>query len=167
MPTQENLHTAFEGESMANRKYLAFAKKAEQDKFPQIARVFRAAAYAETVHALNHFKAMGMVKTTAENLKAGMEGESYEFSSMYPPFLEEAKKENVPAAVKSFGFALEAEKGHYDMYKRGLEAVEKGQDLPAHKTWVCEICGHTHEGHEAPDKCPICGANKKAYTEVV
>jgi rubrerythrin len=167
MSTQENLHTAFAGESMANRKYTAFAKKAEQDKKPQVARIFRAAAYAETVHALNHFRAMGMVKTTAENLKAGMEGESYEFTSMYPPFLEEAKKDQNAAAEKAFHFALEAEKDHYEMYKRALAAIEKGEDLPAKKTWVCEICGHTHEGDEAMDKCPICGANKKAYTEVV
>jgi len=167
MSTQDNLQTAFAGESQANRKYTAFAKKADQEKKPQVARIFRAAAYAETVHALNHFKAMGMVKSTAENLKAGMEGESYEFTSMYPPFYEEAKKDQNAAAEKSFHFALEAEKGHYDLYKKALEAVEKGQDLPAKKTWVCEVCGHTHEGDEAPDTCPVCGSNKKAYTEIV
>ena len=167
MSTQDNLQAAFAGESQANRKYTAFAKKAEQDKKPQVARIFRAAAYAETVHALNHFRAMGMVKTTAENLKTGMEGEAYEFEKMYPEFLALAEKENVAAAVKSFHFALEAEKGHWDLYKKALEAVEKGEDLPAKKTWVCEVCGHTHEGDEAPDTCPICNSNKKAYTEVI
>jgi rubrerythrin len=167
MSTQDNLQTAFAGESQANRKYTAYAKKAEQDKKPQIARIFRAAAYAETVHALNHFRAMGKVKSTVENLKDGMEGESYEFTSMYPPFLEDAKKENVPAAINAFRFALEAERGHYDLYKKALEAAEKGQDLPGKKMWVCEVCGHTFEGDEAPEKCPICGANHKAYTEVL
>ncbi len=167
MSTQENLQTAFAGESQANRKYTAFAKKAEQENKLQVARIFRAAAYAETVHALNHFRAMGMVKSTAENLKAGMSGESYEFKEMYPPFLAAAEKAgDNPAAVKSFRFALEAEKVHYDLYEKALAAVEKGQDLPAKKMWVCEICGHTHEGDEAPDKCPICNAAKKAYTEI-
>jgi rubrerythrin len=166
MPTRENLLEAFAGESQANRKYTAFAKKAETEGKLQVARIFRAAAYAETVHALNHFRALGMVKDTAENLRTGMDGEAYEFESMYPGFLALAEKENVPAAIKSFKYALEAEKGHWALYKKALEAVTQGKDLPAKKTWVCEICGHTHEGDEAPDECPICKANKKAYTEV-
>jgi rubrerythrin len=166
MATTENLHEAFSGESQANRKYTAFAKKADSEGKKQVARIFRAAAYAETVHALNHFRALGLVKTTAENLQAGMEGEAYEFKTMYPEFLALAEKENVPAAVKSFKFALEAEKGHYDLYKKALESVEKGKDLPEKKLWVCEVCGHTHEGDEPPDECPICKANRKAYSEV-
>ncbi len=166
MTTDENLRAAFAGESQANRKYTAFAKKADAEGKKQVARVFRAAAYAETVHALNHFKVLGEVKSTAENLKVGMQGESYEFEQMYPKFLAEAEKEGVTGAVRSFKFALEAEKGHYDLYETALKAVEKNEDLPAQKTWVCEICGHTHMGDEAPDKCPICGANKKAYTEI-
>ena len=167
MSTQDDLQAAFAGESQANRKYTAFARKADQEMKPQVARIFRAAAYAETVHALNHFRAMGMVKGTAENLNAGMEGEAYEFKQMYPGFLEAAKAaQDNPTAVKSFTYALEAEKGHYDLYSKALEAVGKGQDLPSKKLWVCEICGHTHEGDEAPDKCPICNAGKKAYTEI-
>jgi rubrerythrin len=167
MSTQEDLQAAFAGESQANRKYTAFARKADAEGKPQVARIFRAAAYAETVHALNHFKAMGHVKSTSENLQAGMEGESYEFKSMYPGFLEAARKANDnPAAVKSFTYALEAEKGHYDLYARAKSAVDQGQDLPAKKLWVCEICGHTHEGDEAPEKCPICMAGRKAYTEI-
>jgi rubrerythrin len=118
------------------------------------------------VHALNHFRALGLVKTTAENLRAGMEGEAYEFKEMYPGFLALAEKENAPAAVKSFRFALEAEKGHYDLYQKALESVEQGKDLPEKKMWVCEVCGHTHMGDEAPGECPICGANRKAYSEV-
>lgn len=168
MSTKDDLQAAFAGESQANRKYTAFAKKADQEGKPQVARLFRAAAYAETVHALNHFKAMGMVKSTAENLQAGMDGEAYEFKDMYPGFLAAAKAANDnPAAVKSFGFALEAEKGHFDLYAKAKEAVEKGEDMPAKKMWVCEICGHTHEGDEAPEKCPICGVGRKMYTEVV
>jgi rubrerythrin len=163
MATPENLQEAFAGESQANRKYTAFAKKADAEGKKQVARIFRAAAYAETVHALNHFKAMGMVKSTAENLKAGIAGEAYEFQTMYPGFLASAEKENIPAAVKSFKYALEAEKGHWELYTKALQAVEGGKDLPEKKLWVCEICGHTHEGDEAPDKCPICAANKKAY----
>jgi rubrerythrin len=166
MATQENLKEAFAGESQANRKYTAFARKAEQEKKPQVARLFRAAAYAETIHALNHFRVLGMVKSTAENLKAGMEGESYEFEKMYPGFLAEAEKEGNATAAKIIKYALEAEKGHYDLYANALKAVEKGEDLAPKKTWVCEVCGHTHEGDEAPDKCPICGANRKAYTEI-
>ena len=166
MATKENLQEAFAGESQANRKYTAFAKKADKDGKPQVAKLFRAAAYAETIHALNHFQAMGMVKSTAENLKAGIEGEAYEFQTMYPNFLAAAEKENVPAAVKTFKYALEAEKGHWKLYKTALESVEKGQDMPAKKIWVCEICGETYEGDEPPEECPICKANKKAFTEV-
>ncbi len=166
MSTQDNLKEAFAGESQANRKYTAFAKKADQDGKKQVARIFRAAAHAETVHALNHFRAMGMVKTTAQNLKAGIEGEAYEFQMMYPGFLALAETEVVPAAVKSFKYALEAEKGHWELYNKALKAVESGKDLPEKKVWVCEVCGHTHEGDEAPDHCPVCGANKKAYSEV-
>jgi rubrerythrin len=166
MATPENLQEAFAGESQANRKYTAFAKKADADGKKQVARIFRAAAYAETVHALNHFKAMGMVKSTAENLKAAIAGEAYEFQTMYPGFLSQAEKENVAPAIKAFKYALEAEKGHWELYSKALQSVESGKDLPEKKVWVCEICGHTHEGDEAPDKCPICGANKKAYTLV-
>ena len=107
-----------------------------------------------------------MVKDTSENLRTGMDGEAYEFESMYPGFLALAEKENIPPLIKSFKYALEAEKGHWALYKKALEAVTQGKDLPAKKTWVCEISGHTHEGDEAPDECPICKANKKAYTEV-
>lgn len=109
MSTKENLAAAFAGESQANRKYLAFAKKAEQDGYPQIAKLFRASAEAETVHALAHFKVMGGVKTTAENLQAAMDGEGYEFTNMYPGFIAEAKKEENKAAEKSFQNAMDVE----------------------------------------------------------
>lgn len=166
MATPENLREAFAGESQANRKYTAFAKKAESEGKNQVARLFRAAAYAETVHALNHFKAMGMVKTTAENLKTAIQGEAYEFQTMYPGFHALAERESMPAAVKTFKYALEAEKGHWEFFNKALQAVESGKDMPEKKLWVCEVCGHTHEGDEAPDQCPVCRANKKAYSEV-
>jgi rubrerythrin len=167
MSTSDDLQSAFAGESMANRKYTAFAKKADSEDRPQVARLFRAAAYAETVHALNHYRAMGMIRSTAENLQVGIDGEAYEFQEMYPKFLANAEKAaDNPAAVKSFNFALEAEKEHWTLYRKALEAVKAGKDLPAKKMWVCEICGHTVEGDEPPDKCPICNAGKKAYTEI-
>jgi rubrerythrin len=167
MSTSEDLQTAFAGESMANRKYTAFARKADSEGEPQVARLFRAAAHAETVHALNHYRAMGMVRSTAENLQVGIDGEAYEFQEMYPGFLAAAEKAgDNPVAVKSFRYALEAEKDHWELYRKALQAVEKGQDLPVQKMWVCEVCGHTVEGDEPPEKCPICNAGKKAYTEI-
>ncbi len=163
--TKENLKDAFSGESQANRKYLAFAKKADQDGLPQIARIFRAAAEAETVHALNHLKTMGGIKTTIENLKAAIEGEHYEFTKMYPEFLKDAEEENNLDAKKTFNFANQVEKVHHELYSKALEAAEKGEDLQKQDIYVCPICGYTVEG-EAPDKCPVCGAAKKAFNKI-
>ena len=161
MSTQDNLQTAFAGESQANRKYTAFSKKADQEKKPQVARIFRAAAYAETVHALNHFKAMGMVKSTAENLKAGMEGESYEFTSMYPPMLAEAQAEGHRAKLM-FGFAVKAEAVHAELYQRALEAVAQGKDLAEAGFYLCPVCGYIEFG-APPETCPICGTRKEKF----
>ena len=130
MPTRENLQAAFAGESQANRTYLAFAAKAEAEGRPQIAKLFRAAAAAETVHAHAHLRVMGGVKGTAENLQAAVEGEAYEFQKMYPEFLKEAEAEKNQAAVISFRNAMAVEKIHHDLYAEALESFKAGKDLP-------------------------------------
>jgi rubrerythrin len=154
--TNDGLKTAFAGESQANRRYLAFAKKAEEDGFPQIARLFRAAAAAETIHALNHLRALGEVKTTTENLEAAIEGEHYEVATMYPPFIEEARAENLKKAETSFRWAWEVEKIHEGLYRKALECLKAGSDAQPVQYYVCPFCGYTHEG-TPPDKCPVCG----------
>ncbi|MHA1106416.1 MAG: rubrerythrin family protein [Promethearchaeota archaeon] len=163
--SEEGLKTAFAGESQANRKYLAFAKQAEKDGLPGVAHLFRAAAAAETVHAHNHLRTLGGIKTTKENLKEAIEGEFYEFTTMYPEFIDDAKKESNAAAERTFNYANEVEKIHHELYKKALEAVENGEDLKENEIYVCSVCGYTHEG-EAPDKCPVCGAVKKAFNKV-
>jgi rubrerythrin len=163
--SEEGLKTAFAGESQANRKYLAFAKQAEKDGLPGIAHLFRAAAAAETVHAHNHLRTLGGIKSTKENLKEAIEGEFHEFTSMYPEFIEDAKIESNAAAERSFNYANEVEKIHHKLYKKALDAVESGKDLKERDIYVCSVCGYTHEG-EAPDKCRVCGALKKAFNKV-
>lgn len=165
MATEKNLKEAFAGESQANRMYLAFAQKADSEGYSQIAKLFRAAAAAETVHAHAHFRVMGGVKDTVANLEAAINGEGYEFQKMYPGFLKEAEAEqNVPAAV-SFRNALAVEEIHHNLYSDALESLKKGKDLPRQDIFVCEVCGNTVYGH-APDKCPVCSA-EKMFTKVV
>ena len=160
--SQENLKSAFAGESQANRKYLAFAEQAEKDKLPQIAKLFRAAAAAETVHAHNHLRAMGGIKSTVENLKAAIEGEHYEFTKMYPEFIKDAKAEKNKDAEKTLNYANEVEKIHHKLYDKALGIAEKSKDLEKGDVYVCPVCGYTREG-TPPDKCPVCGAAKKAF----
>jgi rubrerythrin len=163
--SEENLKAAFAGESQANRKYLAFAEKADKEGFPQIARVFRAAAAAETVHAHNHLRVLGGIKTTKENIKAAVEGEHYEFTSMYPEFLEDAKKEGNADAERTFNYANEVEKVHHKLYESALAVVESGKDLEENDIYICPVCGYTHEG-DPPEKCPVCGAMKKVFKKI-
>ncbi|MHA1985689.1 MAG: rubrerythrin family protein [Promethearchaeota archaeon] len=163
--SEENLKAAFAGESQANRKYLAFAKKADKDGFPQVAKIFRAAAEAETVHAHNHLKELGGIKSTQENIRGAIEGEHHEFTKMYPEFLEDAKSENNKGAERTFNLANEVEKIHHELYKNALEAVESGKDLKKQDVYICPVCGYTVEG-EPPDKCPVCGAVKKVFQEI-
>jgi len=165
MATVDNLKTAFAGESQANRKYTAFARKADAEGLKQIARLFRAIAAAETVHGLAHFRAMGGVGTTLENLKVAQEGERYEFNEMYPPFLAESITDGHRAAELAFKYALAVEEGHYALYGDAIAAAGAGQDLPAAKVYVCDVCGHTVVG-SAPERCPICNALRSKYTEV-
>ena len=165
MPSSENLSNAFAGESQANRKYLAFAKQAETENYPQVAKLFRAAAAAETVHAHTHLRAMGGIKSTAENLEAAMEGEKFEYQEMYPPYLKEAQEEGAKPAEISFKNALAVEEIHHNLYSEAGKSVQAGNDLPARKIYVCEICGNTVYD-EAPDKCPICGVPKSKFIEI-
>jgi rubrerythrin len=165
MATMDNLKAAFAGESQANRSYLAFAKKAAGDGFSQVARLFRAAAAAETVHALAHFRVMRAVKSTPENLQTAINGEGYEFTEMYPKFVAEAVAEGNKAALNSFENAMAVEKIHHDLYSEALAAVKGGKDLPQAKISVCEVCGCTIVG-DVPDTCPICGAKREKFTEV-
>lgn len=164
MSTIENLNAAFAGESQANRKYLAFAKKAEKDGMPNIARLFRAAANAETIHAHAHLRVLDGVKDTGANLQAAIDGEGYEFKSMYPDFIKEAEAEGQKLAVTSFKYAMAVEQLHYDLYSKALEAFKQGKDLDAAKIFVCDVCGCTVLG-EAPDKCPVCGAGRQRFFE--
>ena len=165
MSTKDNLQAAFAGESQANRKYLAFAKKAEEDGLPQVAKLFRAAADAETIHAHAHLRVMGGINDTVSNLKEAVSGEAHEFKSMYPDFLSEAEKEDQKPAMFSFKNALAVEEIHHNLYTEALKAVEAGSDLPAQKIYVCPVCGNTVYG-EAPEKCPICNVPKEKFFEV-
>jgi rubrerythrin len=161
--TNENLMAAFAGESQANRKYLAFAEKALADGYPKAAKMFKAAAMAETVHALSHFKAANGVGSTEDNLKAAAEGETFEFEKMYPPMIEAAKSEGNAAAQKSFELANSAEQVHAALYKNILENLKKDEDS---EFYVCKYCGNVNEGGPQ-DVCSICGAPKDAFEKAV
>jgi rubrerythrin len=145
--------------------YLAFAKAAEKEGFPQIAKLFKAAAEAETIHAHAHLRVMGNVKTTAENLSAAVTGETYEFKQMYPKFIEEAKADGNTAALRSFDYANKVEQVHADLYQKAIDTIKTQKDMPAGDIYVCPICGDTFVG-EAPDKCPICGLPKARFTKI-
>jgi rubrerythrin len=163
--TIDNLKAAFAGESQANRKYLAFGKKAAEEGFPQIAKLFRAVAAAETVHAHNHLRAMEGVKSTAENLEVAVGGENYEVVSMYPPMLADAEVEGDKRAARSFRWALEVEKIHEGLYRKAAGLLGKGKDAPETEYYVCPICGYTHEG-SMMDKCPICGTPAEKFEKI-
>ena len=162
--TDQNLKEAFAGESQANRKYLAFAKQAELDGFPNIARLFRTTAEAETIHAHGHLAAMEAVRSTAENLKAAIDGETYEYTRMYPPMLQQAEADN-HRAKRMFGFAAKAEAVHAKLYNMALEASKQGKDLAETAFYLCPICGHIELGG-APDSCPICGTKKEKFVRM-
>ena len=160
--TEQNLLEAFAGESQANRKYLAFAKQAEKEGYPQAAKLFRAAAEAETVHALAHLRALGHVKSTAENLREAISGETHEFRNMYPAMIEAAKAEKNKAAQRSFSYANEVEKVHASLYQKVLDNLEALEDADY---YVCSVCGYTCE-EKPPDRCPVCGSGSKAFLKV-
>lgn len=162
MSTIDNLKDAFSGESMANRKYLAFAEKADKDGYKQIAKLFRAAAAAETVHAHNHLDILGEIKSTNENLQEAINGETFEFEEMYPGYIKEANEEENTKAAWSFDVANKVEKVHADLYQRALDNMGNNEDVDY---YVCQVCGNTVE-NEAPDVCPICGAPKSKFEKV-
>ena len=162
--SSDNLKEAFAGESQANRKYLAFATKAAQEGFPNVARLFRTTAEAETIHAHGHLAALDGVKSTAENLEAAVEGETYEFTQMYPPMLRQAEAEN-HKAKRMFGYAVKAEAVHATLYKRALEAVKNGKDLDVGDIYLCPVCGHIEFG-KPPASCPICGVKADKFVQV-
>lgn len=164
MKTKQNLMAAFAGESQANRKYLAFARKAEKDGFNNVSRVFQAIAEAETIHALKHFEIAGKVGKTLENLEAAAEGEHYEFSEMYPEFIEAAKSEGHKEALQTFEYANAAEKVHGGIFNDLKAKVAKGEDAEDKDVYLCPVCGWV--GFDpVPDKCPICNTAKKAFKQ--
>jgi rubrerythrin len=160
--TEQNLLEAFAGESQANRKYLAFAKQADKEGYPQVARLFRAAAEAETVHAHSHLRTLGGIRNTADNLKEAISGETHEFKKMYPEMIETAKQEVNKAAERSFTYANEVEKVHANLYQKALDNLKGLKDTDL---FVCSVCGYTCEG-KPPETCPVCGSKSKAFFKV-
>jgi rubrerythrin len=160
--TLENLKEAFAGESQANRRYLAFAAKADEEGYSQVARLFRAAAEAETVHAHAHLRAMKGVKSTKENIQEAISGETFEFSDMYPQMLAEAKEEGQEEAAMSFDNANQVEAIHAELYKQALENLGNNEEVVY---YVCQVCGNTVE-KEAPKKCPICHSPQSMFNKV-
>ncbi|MGJ3523841.1 rubrerythrin family protein [Nitratidesulfovibrio sp. D1] len=160
--THENIMAAFAGESQANRKYLAFAKQADKEGLPQVAKLFRAAAEAETIHAHGHLRNAGKIGSTLDNLKSAIEGETYEFTKMYPQMIAEAEAEGEKVPARYFGWANAVEEVHANLYKKALENPAALADVDY---YVCSVCGYTHEGpHD--DKCPICNASASAFYKV-
>ncbi len=165
MPTtQDNLKEAFAGESQANRKYLAFASQADKDGLPHIAKLFRTTAEAETIHAHAHLAALGAIGSTAENLQAAIDGETYEYTEMYPPMLAQAEAEG-HKAKRMFSFAVEAEAVHAKLYSLALEAAKRGEDLTETEFYLCPICGHIEFG-KPPANCPICRTKAEKFVQV-
>jgi rubrerythrin len=160
--TKDNLEFAFAGESQANRKYLFFAEKAEEEGQKRIARLFRAAADAETVHARNHLKVLQGIQSTKENLLTAIGGENHEFTEMYPAFIRQAETEGEKKAADSFNLANKVEQIHHGLYQDTLNRLEKGETMELKPFYVCQYCGNTVEG-EAPEKCPVYGAPKRMF----
>ena len=160
--TEKNLLEAFAGESQANRRYLAFAKQAEKEGYTQVAKLFRAAAEAETVHAHAHLRTLGGIKSTADNLKEAISGETHEFTKMYPAMIDDAKKEGSKAAERSFTYANAVEKVHAALYQKASDNLDTLEEADY---YVCSVCGYTCE-NEPPDTCPVCGSKSTAFFEV-
>lgn len=160
--TEQNLLEAFAGESQANRKYLAYAKQAEKEGHRQVAKLFRAAAEAETVHAHNHLRTLGKIKSTQENLTDAISGETHEFKSMYPAMIKTSQEEGEKAAERSFRYASEVEIVHANLYQNALDNLEQLEEVDY---YVCSVCGYTCE-NEPPAKCPVCNAVAKAFFKV-
>ncbi len=160
--TEKFLQDAFAGESMAHMKYLAFSEVAEKEGFPKVAKLFRAIAYAEMVHAVNHARNLGLIGKTAENLQAGIDGENFEVTEMYPAYKAVAELQEEKKAVRSMNYALESEKIHEELYKLALQQVQQGKDMDIEDVYICPVCGHTQIG-KPTEKCPICGLPPEKY----
>jgi rubrerythrin len=158
----DNLKDAFAGESQANRKYLAFAQKADEEGFGQVAKLFRAAAAAETIHAHNHLKVMGGVNSTKENIQEAIEGETYEYTKMYPEMIMEAEKEEESKAVWTFDLANKVESIHASLYQKALDHLDSNEPIDY---YVCRVCGNTVE-NSAPDKCHVCGVAGSMFVKI-
>ena len=163
--TNKNLKDSFSGESQANRKYLAFANKADKEGFQQVAKLFRAAAHAETVHALNHLDVMNEINSTIDNLNAAVSGETFEFNEMYPNYIQIAKTEGNKKAVWSFDVANKVEQIHAGLFSDAIKILKNGKNLPSTDYYVCGVCGNTVEG-SAPEVCPICGSKKEKFKKI-
>jgi rubrerythrin len=160
--TDKNLHDAFAGESMAYMKYLIYSEKAETEGKPQLARLFKAIAAAEKVHATNHWRTLGLLKASVDNVQSCIEGETYEILEMYPAFKAVAELQEEKGAIRSTYWALETEKIHKPMYEKAKEALLAGKDAEAGDIYICPVCGYTMEG-EPPEICPICNAKKGTF----
>jgi rubrerythrin len=161
----KNLKTAFAGESQANRRYLAFAKKAEDEGLPHVAKIFRAAAEAETVHAMNHLRIAGEIGMTVSNLDEAISGETFEFTKMYPEFIDVAKQEKNKQAEWSFNVANKVEKVHAGLFQKAMKALKENEQVPNIDYYVCKVCGNTVE-KDAPERCSICGAPHVQFIKV-
>lgn len=157
--TAQNLADAFAGESQANRKYLAFARQADEEGYSQAAKLFRAAAAAETIHALAHLEAMGGIRSTKENLEEALSGETYEFTDMYPGMIKTAEEEGHESAARSFNYANKVEQEHAALYQKALDNLDSKEE---YDYYICSVCGHTHE-KEKPENCPVCCAPAKSF----
>ncbi|MBN1314414.1 MAG: rubrerythrin family protein [Anaerolineales bacterium] len=161
--TKENLRAAFAGESQAHMKYLIFADQADKENKPNLANMFRAIAHAERIHATNHFKVLGGIGSTGENLVAAKGGEDFEVDQMYPTYLAVAQLQEEKSAKRSMNYAYEVEKLHSELYAAAQQAVDAGEDISEVKAMVCPVCGFTVLGDDVPDSCPVCGALKKVF----
>lgn len=160
--TEDNLKNAFAGESQAHMRYLIFAKRAEAEGFPNIARLFKAISYAEQVHATSHYDVLGMIRGSGDNLQVAIDGETYEINDMYPAFYAVAQLQEEKGGMQTFSQALQAEKVHANLYQKTKKIVETSRDIQLGSMCICEVCGYTVEG-EAPDRCPVCGASKEKF----
>ncbi len=160
--TEKSLNEAFAGESMAHMKYLIFSQIAEEEGYPNIARLFKAIGYAEQVHATNHARNLGILHSTKDNLQAGIDGETFEVEEMYPAYDAVAKLQDEKGAQRSIHYALEAEKIHMGLYQEAKQAVEGGRDIEIGDVYICPVCGYTHVG-SAPERCPVCGVTKEKF----
>ena len=160
--TEKSLNEAFAGESMAHMKYLAFSEIAEKDGYPNVARLFRAIAYAEQIHATNHARNLGIIKKTDENLETAIEGEEFEVEEMYPAYDAVAKLQKEKGAQQSIHYALEAEKIHASLYRVAKETVKNGKDIEKKDIYICPVCGYTHLG-KPPERCPVCGVQSSRF----